>query len=130
VIYIVDTHAWIEYFIGSADANPFRNLLGGVNKKFITMECCLAELKGYCLRNGFSFEDMKNAIKKNSVLLPVLLNHWLDAAQIRYEMRKVRKGFGLIDSVLVAKQNELQCSIISGDPHFKGMKNVVYLGKK
>ena len=67
--------------------------------------------------------------EKNSFVFPVLREHWINAAKIKFEMREKIKNFGLIDSILVAKQEQLKCKIISGDPHFKNLKNVVYMGK-
>lgn len=129
MIYIVDTHAWIEYFRGSNQGLPLKRLLENFKDKFITMECCLAELKGYCLKNNYDFNELYNAVKKNSFIFPVLRSHWLNAAKIRFELRKKIKNFGLIDSIVLSKQQELKCKIVRGDPHFKNLKNVVYVGK-
>ena len=49
-------------------------------------------------------------------------------SKIKHELRKKIKNFGLIDSILVAKQQELNCKIITGDSHFKNLKNVVFIG--
>lgn len=129
MIYIVDTYAWVEYFMGSKSGLILKNLVGNKKNRFITMECCLAELRGFCLRENVDFNKMFDILKKNSIILPVLTSHWLDAAEIRHEVRKRVKDFGLIDSIVVAKQNELNCKIISGDRHFKGLKNVIYIGE-
>ena len=43
-------------------------------------------------------------------------------------MRIKIKDFGLIDSSLIAKQNEINNIMVSGDKHFKDMKNIVYVG--
>lgn len=128
VIYIVDTYAWIEYFMGSESGLKLKNLFENKNNKFITIDCCAAELRGFCLRENIDFNKIYSTLKKNSILLPVSSSHWLEAAAIRHELRKKVKDFGLIDSILVAKQNELKCMIVSGDKHFKGFKNVVYIG--
>ncbi|MEK6943551.1 MAG: hypothetical protein AABX00_05800 [Nanoarchaeota archaeon] len=127
VIYIIDTYGWIEYLIGTEQGQVLRKLFQK-NNKFITMECCLSELKSYCLRKGIDFSRIYKSVKKNSVILPVLITNWLDASDIKHKMRENIKDFGLIDSILISKQNELQSYIISGDRHFKGLKNVVYIG--
>jgi PIN domain nuclease of toxin-antitoxin system len=43
-------------------------------------------------------------------------------------MRKNVKGFGLIDALIVAKQAEKKCRIVSGDQHFENVKNVLFIG--
>ena len=127
VVYIIDTYAWIEYFSGTDKGEILSKLFKNINNKFITMECSLAELKGYCLKNNFNFDKMHSAVNKNSFIFPVLKEHWLGAAAIKSEMRKRFKDFGLIDSILIEKQKELNCKIISGENHFKELKDVIYI---
>ena len=115
--------------MGSKSGLVLKKLFTNINNKFITIECSLAELKFFCVRESINFEHMLQVIKKDSIILPVLQEHWLKAAQIKYEIRKKVKDFGLIDAILAAKQNEIKCMIVSGDRHFKSMKNVVYIGE-
>ena len=91
------------------------------------MECCIAELRGYCLKNNFDFDVLFNGIRKNSLILPVLREHWIKAAKIKHNLRKKIKNFGLIDSILIAKQEELNCKIVTGDYHFKNLKNIIFV---
>ena len=128
MIYIIDTHAWIEYFKGSKQGEILKELFENQNNRLITMECCIAELKGYCLKNNLSFDEAYRNIKRNSFILPVMTAHWINAAKIKFELRKKITNFGLIDSLLIAKQQELKCKIVSGDHHFKSLKNVLYIG--
>lgn len=125
--YLVDAYAWIEYFKGSTKAQVFRELLLDTSKRFITAECNLAELRMWAIRERKNFDNIYQIIQSNSSLSPVMLNDWLEAAKMREEMRKTRDHFGLIDAVLLVKQRELNCEIISGDPHFKGLPNVLFL---
>ena len=128
MIFIVDSWAWIEYFIGSKSGLKLKKLIDNKNHKFITMECTLSEVKSYCLRTNGDFDRINSIIKKNSIMLPVPIDIWLKAAETKHEIRKKIKDFGLIDAILVAKQNELNCMLISGDEHFKNMKKIVYVG--
>jgi predicted nucleic acid-binding protein len=130
MIYIIDSWAWVEYFIGSKSGLNMKNLLNNKNNKFITLECTVSELKSYCLRTGYDFGIVRSILKKNSIILPVLASHWLEAAEIKHEMRKKSKDFGLIDAILAAKQKEINCNIVSGDPHFMEFKKVAYIGPK
>lgn len=129
MIFIVDTYAWVEYAIGTKIGAKLQVLFDNQKNKFITMECCLAELRGYCLKNNFNFSPIYDAVTKNSLVLPVLREHWLKAANVKHEVRKKIKNFGLIDAILVTKQQELNCKIISGDYHFRNLKKVVFIGE-
>lgn len=127
MIYIIDTYAWIEYFKGSKQGLIVKRLLDNSNNKFITIECCISELMGFSLKNALDFDKLYSILRKNSIILPVMRDLWINAAKIRFDLRKTIKNFGLIDSILVAKQQELKCKIVTGDLHFENLKNIVYL---
>ena len=128
MICIVDSWAWIEYFIGSKNGLELKKLMDNQNHKFLTMECTLSELQSYCLRTNNDFDHIYKIIKKNSILLPVSIDIWLKAAEVKHEIRKKVKDFGLIDAILAAKQSQLNCMVVSGDKHFKNIKKVIYIG--
>jgi len=128
MIYIVDTHAWIEYFQAGKKAPLLKKLFDSQADKFVTMECSLAELRGYALRNNADFNSLYNIVISNSLIFPVLRDQWINAAKIKHDIRKIKPKFGLMDAILVAKQRELKCKIISGDYDFKNLKDILYLG--
>ncbi|MCB9359098.1 PIN domain-containing protein [Candidatus Woesearchaeota archaeon] len=128
-MFIVDSHAWISYFKGDVSAEILGDLINN-RKRLITIECCLSEIKCIALRDWSDFKRMKAIIAANSTILPVLQENWLGAAQIRHDIRKTVQRFGLIDAILVSRQKDLKCKILTGNPHFKKMKNVLYIGPK
>jgi|SRR3989344_3056679 len=123
---ILDSHAWIEYFNGSKKGEIVRRLFSNEND-FITIECCLAEIKGWALKNNKNFDELYRLIISNSEILEIEENDWIKAAEERFEQRKTQKDFGLIDAMILVKQKELNCKIISGDSHFEKIKNVIFL---
>jgi len=126
--YIIDTYGWIEYIDGSKRGEIVKKILEDNKNKIITLECCIAEVRIFCLKKNIDFDRVLHLIKTNSYIFPILLDTWLNAAKIKVELRKNRPGFGIIDAILVAKQQENKAKIISGDPSFKGLKNIVYIG--
>ena len=126
--YIMDTYGWIEYIDGSKKGEIVKKIIENPESKIITLECCVAEVRLFCTKKNISFEKVFNLIKTNSFIFPIMLDIWLEAAQIKFELRKTRPGFGIIDALLIAKQRENSAKIVSGDPHFKTLKNVVYIG--
>lgn len=130
LLYVIDTYAWVEYLIGSQTGKKVRDIIHKDENEIITPECCLAELKGWCLREGKNFEDAYTILRANSEIEGIGAEDWLEAAAIRHEIRK-EKGiadFGLIDSLIVVKQRKNKCKVVSGDKHFKGLKDVEYVG--
>lgn len=127
MLYIIDSYAWIEYFLGSSKGEILRALFLEEQHKFTTVECCLGEIKGWCFREKKNFEEYLTIIRTNSAIMPVIQQNWIEAAQERFELRKTRKNFGLIDAMLVVKQKANVGTIISGDPHFKGLPGCIFM---
>ena len=127
MIYIIDSYAWIEYFIGSKKGEVLKKLFLERKNKFFTVECCLAEIKGWCLREDQDFDKLFRIVKSNSSVLQIMEYEWINAAKEKFEQRKMQKTFGLIDAVILTKQKELNCKIISGDKHFKSLNNILFM---
>lgn len=127
-MYIFDTYAWIEYFVGSEKGALVNSIIEDRGNTIVTLECNIAELKGYCLRQGLDFDESYTIVRANSEIHSIYVENWTDAAQIRHDMRKTRKHFGMIDSLIIAFQKKYGGIVVTGDSHFKGLKNVIYLG--
>ncbi len=127
MIFIIDSYAWIEYFIGSKKGEVLKGLFLDKKNQFLTVECCLAEIKGWSLKNEQDFDQLFKIIRADSKIVQVIEYDWIDAAKEKFEQRKTQKDFGLIDAVILVKQKELNCKIISGDKHFKKLKNTIFL---
>jgi len=125
--YLIDSYAWVKYFIGSNKGNILRDLFLNEENKFFTLDCCLAEIHGWALKNSQEFSELLKIIKANSEILISSENVWISSGKERYEQKKQQKDFGLIDSVILIKQKELGCKIITGDKHFKNFKNIIFL---
>ena len=128
-MFIFDTYAWIEYFIGSEKGAIVNRIIEERDDTIITLECNIAELKGYCLRQGSDFEESYTIVRANSEIHSIHIEDWLDATQIRHDMRKTRKHFGMIDSLIIAFQKKYGGIVVTGDSHFKGLEDVIYLGE-
>lgn len=127
LLYILDTYAWIEYFIGSNKGAIVKNIMDSPHNRFITLHSSVAELHEWCLKEGREFEKLFGIIRVASSIEPIALDNWIEATSIKHEMRKYIKDFGLIDAILLAKQKEFKCRIITGDKHFENLKNVDFL---
>ncbi len=127
MLYLIDSHAWIEYFIGSAKGRILRRLFLNRKHEFATLSCCIGEIRGWSLREDKDFEELYSLIRSNSSSLPVSEEEWIAAAEERHKQRKVEKGFGLIDAAILIKQKQLRCGIVSGDRHFRHLGKVVFL---
>ena len=126
-MYILDSYAWVEYFLASNKGEKVKELFSVEENIFFTVECCLGELSSWCLRNKKDFNELFRVIRANSKILLVSQHNWIDVGKERFQQRKTQKDFGLIDAVLLVKQKELNCKVVTGDKHFKDLNDVVFL---
>jgi len=126
--YLVDSFAWIEYFIGSAKGRVVRKIFNNPKSELFTVDCHIAEIKFWALQQKLNFAEHLNAIRTNSQIVETFLTDWLEAAEEKFDKRKKSANFGLLDAMLLVKQRKLNCRILTGDKHFKKLKNVEYLG--
>ncbi|MDD5617233.1 MAG: hypothetical protein PHH85_13640, partial [Candidatus Methanoperedens sp.] len=66
-------------------------------------------------------------VRKVSDVRCILTQDWLDAATIRSEVRKTKKGLGMMDALIIAQQKRMGCKVVSGDPHFEDLKDVIFI---
>ena len=125
--YVIDSYAWVEYLLGSKKGETLKKLFMQEGNEFLTVECCLAEMKGWCLKNNQDFNGVFTVIRANSMIIALRENDWIKAADERFEQRKRQKDFGLIDALILVKQKEFDAKIISGDKHFKELSDVVFI---
>jgi predicted nucleic acid-binding protein len=126
-VYLIDTYAWVEYFIGSKKGEQVKKIIEDENNAIFTAECCLAEIKGWAIRESMDFEELYSIIRKVSDIQCILTQDWLEAATIRSELRKTKEGFGMIDALIIAQQKRIGCKVVSGDPHFGHLKDVIFI---
>ena len=122
---ILDTWTWIEYLTETAIGKQIAFHIK--SNRIYTIENTLAEIYSFAKRENKDFSEALHLIKANSTILPVNYMDWISAAELKAEHRPSRQGFGIMDAILLAKAKALNAKILTGDPHFKGMKNVKYL---
>ncbi|MFH1072150.1 MAG: hypothetical protein V1743_01850 [Nanoarchaeota archaeon] len=125
--HIIDSYAWVEYFNGSAKGKRVQKLLLNQKHSFSTIHPCLAELHGWALKNSQDFNQVLQVVRANSDLISLSEDEWIQTGKERFFQRKKEPDFGLIDAAILVKQKELHCKVISGDRHFRNVKNVVFL---
>ena len=127
IIYIIDSYAWAKYFTGSKKGEKLKNLFSDENNKFLTIECCLAEINGWSIKNNIDFNFIIRIIRANSEIVKLKEEDWIKAGEEKSKQRRAQKDFGLIDALILTKQIEINCKLISGDKHFKNMRNIIFL---
>jgi predicted nucleic acid-binding protein len=126
--YLIDSYAWIEYFMGSEAGEKVKPIIEGLEEK-LTPTICLAEIYAKTLKaeNRELAENQRTFIKERSALTPIDEATAIKSAEIDITMKKKIKGWGLADSIVYATGLIKGAEIVTGDTHFKNLKNVIFI---
>ena len=128
--YLLDTYAWIEYFIGSKNGKIVEELIKMENVSTSIMS--IAELSDKFYKDGLLNEWNKRFqfIVNKSKILSLSLEIAKNCDLRKWDLRKKDKTIGLVDAIIyeTAIQNNLK--IVTGDLHFENLKNTLFLNEK
>jgi len=125
--YLLDTYAWVEYFIGSKEGEKVKNLIE--DQIIHTPIISIAELSDKYHRENLSNEWLKRYqfIVSKSSILPCSLKIMKNSGFRKLELRKKEKTIGLVDAIIVETAIQHNLILVSGDLHFETLDNVYYL---
>jgi len=126
--YIIDSYAWIEYFMGTRAGEKAKPIIESQEEK-ITPTICLAEVYAKTLKvEGRELAEKQRAfIKEKSALAQLDEAIAVASAGVQTEMKKEIDGWGLADSIVYATALLKKADVITGDQHFKKLKNVLFI---
>ena len=126
--YVIDSYAWIEYFTGSELGKKVKSLIESSEEK-LTPTICLAEVYAKTLKveNQELAEKQKAFIKEKSALAFLDEPIAVESARQNVQMKKEIDGWGLADSIVYATAIIKKAEVVTGDEHFKKLKNVLFL---
>ncbi|MEM3549554.1 MAG: type II toxin-antitoxin system VapC family toxin [Candidatus Bathyarchaeia archaeon] len=126
--YVIDSYAWLEYFMGTKAGEKAKPIIEGLEEK-ITPTICLAEVYAKTLKveSQELSEKQRTFIKEKSALASLDETIAIESAKIDVEMKKKVKGWGLADSIVYATALTKKAEIVTGDEHFRNLKNVIFI---
>jgi len=125
---LVDSWAWIEYFKGTRAGEKVKELLENSQDKVIVSTVNIAEvynsfLRDYAHPNNKRYaEASRKAMKQRSYVCEVDEKIAVDSAKIKHE-----KKWGLGDSIIYATAKIEEAKVMTGDPHFRSLNDVIFL---
>lgn len=130
--FVIDTYAWVEYLLGSRKGEAARGYIEG--ERGLTPSVVLTELRRWFLReieaqrrtNKEMQEDMSFVQTATSVV-PLDATLALKAGETDFLMKKTVRDWPLADSIIYATARARGAQVVSGDPHFKGLDDVIFL---
>ncbi|MBU4341309.1 MAG: PIN domain-containing protein [Candidatus Altiarchaeota archaeon] len=120
---MIDTWAWIEILTGTEKGKKAKELMKG--KTIYTTSGNTYELR-YKLREryGKKADEIIRSIIGNSVIVSINDKISERASEIKFS----KKGdIGAVDCFTLAAGELIGAKVVTGDPHMKGMSNVIYL---
>lgn len=126
--YVIDSYAWLEYFMGTKAGENAKAIIENFEEK-ITPTICLAEVYGKTLQveNQEVAEKQRTFIKEKSALVYLDESIAVESAKVQVRLKKEVDGWGLADSVVYATAIVKKAEVVTGDEHFRKLKNVIFL---
>ena len=125
--YVVDAWAWVEYLIGSERGAKVNEILEESGTVVFTCAITLAEVISKVAREGRDTQAAYAMLSGNSQIVNADEKLSLEAGLLHSEMRKTSKDFGLADAYVLATARTLKSKVLTGDAHFKGLKEAVFI---
>jgi len=116
-----DSSAWIEYFAGSGKGRIVKKIVDG-NENVFTPSICLMEIKSKYVREGYEFQDRIDFICSRSSIIDITK----EIALMGAEMNNKHKLY-TVDALIYAASQMQKSTLLTGDSHFKDLKNVKLL---
>ncbi len=124
--YIIDSYAWVEYLDGSTLGEKVKKILEGNNEIF-SLNLTISEVVSKVKRKNGNIDTAYNAINSISKVAEITPEIAKKAGEFHAEIRKRIKDFGLVDSLILTLARELNARIVTGDEHFRGFKEAVFI---
>ena len=125
--YVVDAWTWVEYLIGSERGAKLKEVLDESDSEVYTCAITVGEVISKVAREGMDVEAAFGLLLSNSQVVNVDEELSLQAGLLHCEMRRNLKDFGLADAYVLATARALKAKILTGDLHFKNVKDAVLL---
>ncbi len=125
--YVIDAYAWIEYLIGSEIGAKVNAILEQENVEVYTCAVTVAEVISKVAREKQDIEKAYDLLLSNSQIVNADEELSKNTGALHAEMRKTEKNFGLADAYVLATARKLKSKVLTGDPHFKDLREAVML---
>ncbi len=124
---VVDAYAWIEYFRGSRKGEKVKAYIEG--GRTATPVIVIAELADKYVREGLgAWKTDLDYILSNSTIAELSVEIASKAGHTKNAMRKEQAGFGIADAIILETARAFKTKVLTGDPHFRGLKEAIFLG--
>jgi len=128
--YVIDSYAWLEYFMGTSAGEKARKVIDSSADEKLTPTICVAEIYAKVLRvEGVEKAEAQRAfIKLRSAVVSLSEEISVEAAKIDVDMKKKVAGWGLADSIVLGTARKKRARVLTGDEHFLNVEETTFIG--
>ena len=125
MIVLIDSWSWVEFFAGSKTGESVKSYVMDENQEIIISSINLAEIYRIALDrfDEKMAEKRRRAMITRCYLISVDEEIAIMGARFRHE-----RDWGLGDALIYATAIREGAKVLTGDPHFKGLDDVIFLG--
>ncbi len=120
---VIDTSAWVEYFIGSRKGIQIESLLKP-GEIIATPVIVLIELSCKSIKEEVDFSSQLDFIKSNSIVLNIDEALVLPIAKNYIELRRKNKKLSLADAIIITIAKNQGAVLVTCDSDFVGADKV------
>ncbi len=122
---LIDSWAWVEFFAGTEIGEKVKAYVMDADQEIVVSSINLAEIYRLALDrfDEQTAEKRRRAMMARCYLIPVDEEIAVRGAKLRHE-----RDWGLGDALIYATAVREGAEVLTGDPHFKGLKDVIFLG--
>ncbi|MCI4348547.1 MAG: PIN domain-containing protein [Thermoplasmata archaeon] len=130
----IDSFAWVEIIRGSRLGTESRRLVGEADACW-TPAGVLAEVAHWCLRDGLDENTVRRELRgmgESSTIVPIDPELAIGGSRAQIELRERARAMhlpvpGLGDGLVLATARALRSRVLTGDPHFRGLRETLWL---
>lgn len=131
---VIDTFAWVEYLLGSRAGGMARERIessGTMTPAVVILELTKWYLKEIEAgrRKEAEMQQQLSFVETSSEVVPLDASLARRAGELDFLMKKRIRGWPLVDSMIYATAKARSAEVVTGDPHFKGLNDVFFLGQ-
>ena len=124
---VVDSYAWMEYFKSSDKGLKAKEKIDDISNEIFIPQIVISEVVSSIKRQGLDPQEAVNIISGISNVMELTRDDCVQVGMLHAEMRKTIKDFGLGDSFVLFSARKLNAKILTGDPHFKNIKEAILI---
>lgn len=122
---LLDTHAWVNVLNKAPDGLKIREIAEG--HAIETAMASISELTSWALRNGVEPKKVIEEVTQASTVIPLSQETSELAGHIHFNQKRKVRDFGMVDAMIYATALVHGAELITGDPHFKDLPQVLFI---